>query len=97
VPENVALSVKVVPQACLTEDTPTASTELPPTDVTAWAFAEMSSAMEATPPELEANALAARSAAWSLVTVAVEVLSFLHENIPISSSRTIDSLKVFIF
>jgi len=53
--------------------------------------------MEATPPELDDNPLAAMSAAWSLVTETDALLSFLHENIPNSNNKAIDSLKVFIF
>jgi hypothetical protein len=54
--------------------------------------------MDATPPEFDANALAAMSAAWSLVKLPeAEVLSFLHENAPSIKSAIMDSLNVFIF
>ena len=69
----------------------------PPTEATAAAFAEILSDMKATPPELEANALEAISAAWSLVNVVVALFSFLQENTATSSNRMIDNLKVFIF
>jgi hypothetical protein len=54
--------------------------------------------MEATPPELEDNALAARLAASSVDTVA-EALSFLQADMlkSISATAIIDSFKIFIF
>lgn len=98
----MALSVSVVPQVCFEpgEFTPNELTDLVLTEATICALAEILSVMEAKPPEFDAIALAAISAAWSLLTEVDEealLASFLHEIAPSNINAMIDSRAVFIF